>query len=133
MGFQQGMQTSVTVLITGLVVVFSMLIFLTLVIKGYSSAVHSIQVRHKQKQTKSGPGRSKSGQAPGAAPLPAKSMEQNPAAQGEIPGEVLAVLAAAAVSMVPGGTVTSVRRAAAANPGRSSWKMAGLFENTRPF
>ena len=54
-------------------------------------------------------------------------------AEEELSAELLAVLAAAASSVIPGGVIASVHRAAAPDLNQSSWKMAGLLENTRPF
>ena len=136
MGLQEEIQLSLTVLITGLVVVFAMLVFLTLVIKGYGSAVHSIQSRLNGKPDR--------GQAvPGGLPEFAPEAEAPEAAiaavdalepeEGEIPGEVLAAISAAVSCMFPQGSVTAVRRSAPAGRGRSPWGMAGLLENTRPF
>ena len=66
---------------------------------------------------------------------PASAEQLRPAAapqvQTEIPGEVVAAIAAAVFCMEPGAAVTSVRRAK--TPGVSAWKMAGLLENTKPF
>jgi Na+-transporting methylmalonyl-CoA/oxaloacetate decarboxylase gamma subunit len=135
MNVQQEMQISLTVLITGLVVVFLMLIFLTLVIKGYGNAVHSLQSRYNRKKSRDEGPLLKSEPAQAAEPVPAEPQPllQSSTTEG-IPDEVLAVLAAAASSVIPGGVITSVRRAAVAPDfGRSSWKMAGLLENTRPF
>jgi Na+-transporting methylmalonyl-CoA/oxaloacetate decarboxylase gamma subunit len=52
MNFKQELQISLTVLLTGLVVVFLMLIFLTLVIKGYGSAVQFLQAKYHKRQPK---------------------------------------------------------------------------------
>ncbi|QNK41445.1 OadG family protein [Caproicibacter fermentans] len=133
MNFQQEVQISLTVLITGLVVVFLMLIFLTLVIKGYGKAVNSLQSKLNQRPRESMPV-PKPEPVPAAAPAPSEpAAEEAPAAEEGISEEILAVLAAAAYSMIPGGVVTSVRRAAVQSRAKSSWGMAGLLENTRPF
>lgn len=52
-------------------------------------------------------------------------------AQVGIPGEIVAAIAAAVACLEPGAVVTSVRRMP--QGGVSSWKLAGLLENTRPF
>ena len=130
MDLQQELQISLTVLITGLVVVFLMLVFLTMIIKGYGNAVHTLQSRYNHQ---------KGDTLPLPEPKPVSAVEPAPrepqlSAVGEsMPDEVLAVIAAAAASMIPGGTVTSIRRAAASDFDRSSWRMAGMLENTRPF
>lgn len=133
MDVQQEVQISLTVLITGLVVVFLMLIFLTLVIKGYGNAVHSIQSRHDQKRPQGAQQPLQKFEPVQAAEPVAESPQQIPAEEEEISAELLAVLAAAASSVIPGGVIASVRRTAAPDLNRSSWKMAGLLENTRPF
>ncbi len=133
MNVQQEVQISLTVLITGLVVVFLMLIFLTLIIKGYGNAVHSIQSRHDQKQLRDARPLPEFEPVRAAEPAEGESPLRIQAGGEGIPDEVLAVLAAAASSAIPGGVVSSVRRAAAPDFGRSSWKIAGLLENTRPF
>ena len=136
MGLQEKIQLSLTVLITGLVVVFVMLVFLTWIIKGYGNAVHSIQSRLNEKHDR--------GQAvPDGLPESVPAAEEAPEAAiaaadaGEpeegISGEVLAAISAAVSCMFPQGSVTSVRRSAPAGRGRSPWGMAGLLENTRPF
>lgn len=134
MNFQQEAQISLTVLVTGLVVVFLMLIFLTLIIKGYGSAIQSLQSRYNRRRLSNEQPLSKSAPTQTFVPVQAEPMPQISTAEEEgISEEVLAVIAAAASSMVPGGIISSVRRAAAPDLGRSSWRMAGLLENTRPF
>lgn len=133
MDLQQKIQLSLTVLITGLVVVFVMLIFLTWIIKGYGNAVHAIQARLNERQ--------EGGRAvPGGLPESASAVEGAPGpaatfgpAGEEIPGEVLAAISAAVYCVFPQGSVTSVRRSVSAGRARSPWGMAGLLENTRPF
>lgn len=114
MGFEQQVQLSLTVLLTGLAIVFIMLIALTFIIKGYGSAV-------KQLQDKLG----------GKPSLPVST--GSPVVQEGIPEEVVAAISAA-VYMMYGTSATqikSIRRAAPSS--RSAWRMAGLLENTRPF
>lgn len=133
MDLQQKMQLSLTVLITGLVVVFVMLVFLTWIIKWYGNAVHAIQARldEKQKEGRAIPdGLLESAPAAEETPEPAAVFDS---AEEEIPGEVLAAISAAVYCMFPQGSVTSVRRSVSAGRTRSPWGMAGLLENTRPF
>ncbi|MFU0833610.1 MAG: Oxaloacetate decarboxylase gamma chain [Oscillospiraceae bacterium] len=133
MNFEQELQISLTVLLTGLVVVFLMLVFLTLVIKGYGSTVQALQAKYRKKQSKQIPSVSKT-ESVSAPPIHETVKEETPQIVEEgIPEEVLAVIAAAAYSVMPGGKITSVRRAARTGRSRSAWGMAGLLENTRPF
>lgn len=56
-----------------------------------------------------------------------------PPVSNEVPAEIVAVIAAAiAYTLGSGVKVLSVRRAEKRKE-RSSWGMAGLLENTRPF
>ena len=121
MNFDQKVQLSIIVLLTGLVIVFVMLIFLTYLIKGYSAIIKNI---HPDEKTKN---------IPKAAPAVQKAFVPVPSVEAGIPEETVAVIAAAVYAMygASAGKVKSIRRAV--QPGRSSWKMAGLLENTRPF
>ena len=72
-----------------------------------------------------------------AAPRPAaekapREAAPQPAAEAGIPEEVVAAIAAAVCCLEPGACVRSVRRAKRQDS-RSTWKTAGLLENTRPF
>ncbi|HEX3040427.1 MAG TPA: OadG family protein [Caproiciproducens sp.] len=118
MSFEQQVQLSLTVLLTGLAIVFIMLIALTFIIKGYGSAVSRLQ--------------DKLGGRPDS-PTPAVTRSTVPAVQQGIPDEVVAAISAAVYMMYgpAAGKVKSIRRAA--QPNRSAWRMAGLLENTRPF
>lgn len=134
MDLQQKVQVSLTVLLTGLVVVFLMLILLTLIIKGYGSAVTSITAKLRAKREKRV---SKDGTALKAATETVKQAEVNlPAetADVSIPAEVVAAISAAVYCMMPGSSIRSLKRAPRQNnTGCSAWNMAGRFNNTRPF
>ena len=68
--------------------------------------------------------------------LAAKQAAPAPQAEAGIPGDVLAVIAAAvAVVCGEGAVVRGVRRVSkrAASSGRGAWSMAGLLDNTRAF
>lgn len=129
---------SMTVLLTGLVVIFSILLLLTFVIKIYSTAVHSIQEKIKRKKSNSS---SKTNPSPKAAPpekkkeIPVASAAAfEPQTEEGIPGEIIAAIAAVIAVMNEQGktnySVKSVKRSAASRP---AWGMAGLMESTRPF
>ena len=51
---------------------------------------------------------------------------------GEIPGEVIAVIAAA-VDAVYGDKPHKIRSVRKSRPARSAWAKAGMLQNTRPF
>lgn len=115
---------SLTVLLTGLVVVFAMLIFLTIVIKIYGSVIYNTT----KKRMESNKPKVEAAPTPAPAPAPAPiEVEEG------ISGEVVAAIAAA-VYMTYGVSASRIRsvKRAAANP-RSLWGEAGRLENTRPF
>lgn len=129
----------VVVTITGIVVVFSMLVLLTLLFAFYGKIADGISGRAKKK---SGEKIKNAAPTPKAAPAAAKktSSAQSvktasaPVSDGSIPEEIIAVIAAAVASMSDGTTgyqIRSVRRAS--RQGASAWRQAALAENTRRF
>lgn len=118
MSFEQQVQLSLTVLLTGFAIVFIMLIALTIIIKGYGSVINRIQNKLDGKPD---------------SPAQAVTRGTVPAVQEGIPAEVVAAISAAVYMMygTSAGQIKSIRRAA--QPNRSAWRMAGLLENTRPF
>lgn len=119
MSLDQKIQLSVIVLLTGLVIVFIVLIFLTYIIKGYGRVLSGLQTNSDGKKEISEP--------LAAAPLQSLSV------QGGIPEETIAAISAAVYALygTSAGRVTGIRRSS--QPNRSAWGMAGLLENTRPF
>lgn len=116
---------SLTILLTGLVVVFLVLIVLTEIIKLYGTLVHNATNKNKK------PKPVEKAQEPAPAPVPAAPAA--PAVEDGIPGEIVAAIAAA-VYCTEGASVSaikSIRRSRSAF--RSAWGMAGVMENTRPF
>lgn len=134
MDFQQKMQISLIVLFTGLVVVFLMLIALTLIIKGYGSAVHSISKRYSERHTGRPSGDAPSGEAEAPEVETRQDTELPAVSMGDIPAETIAAISAAVYCTMPGGRITSLKRAVRKeNPSGTAWGMAGRLWNTRPF
>lgn len=121
---------------SGIVVVFAILILLIFIFYAYGaifSAVTSSKEKKKaakaaleklEKNETEKSGAQVEAAQTGAADLPA---------DGEIPGEIIAVIAAAVAALGDGKTyrVKKVTRAPVA--GRTPWATAGLLENVRPF
>ncbi len=121
-----------TVVITGLLLVFLILILLTLIIALQGKFFDSLEAKKKAK----------------SAPAPSAPAPSAPAAGGNVsaaavlpaPGavtpEIVAVIAAAVAGMEQGGfTIRSIKpvsRAAQAS-GRKAWGQAGVQSNTAPF
>ena len=120
----------VTVLLVGLVVVFSVLIILTFSIWLYSKIVRSI----------TGKSSSKKGDTPqnpkkaAAIPVISNVVKAAAAVEDDV-DEIMAVIAAAVyyagLEDNTAYAVKSVRRVAAA--GRSAWAMAGILQNINSF
>ncbi len=114
-----------TVLI-GIVVVFGVLALLTFVFWLFGVVA--------------GAGKDKSAApkpAPKTVPAPKKAAPAAPApvVEGDVPEEVVAVIAAAVAAMSDGGVRYAVRRISAARGvgARPVWAAAGIAENTQPF
>ena len=127
----ENMDTALVVLVTGLVVVFAVLILLTAIIKIYGTIVSKAQ--NKTAQAKPSKAAEKTApKSPVTAAVPAAPAAA--AVEAGIPGEVVAAIAAAVVSVSEeehkGYAVKSIKRTAGSRP---VWSMAGLMDNTRPF
>ena len=120
--------TTWTVVLTGLLVVFCILIILTFVILGYGTLVYRIQYRKKSSPNSPEIGEDKP-QAAQPTVIPAA-----PAQEEGISGEIIAAIAAAVAVMGEGtGTSYSIRSVKRSSGSRPVWSTAGLMENTRPF
>lgn len=131
--FMTEFETSLVVLIAGLVIVFAVLFLLIGIIKGYGSiilAVMKSREAKRQEKKEKATAAAKSEAAP--APVPAAPAAVSEPAQDGIPGDVIAAIAAAVDFMYGAGThvVTGVKRV---TPNRSAWASAGMIESTRPF
>lgn len=131
------MKLALVILLTGIVVVFSVLVLLIVIIKAYSTAVSSAQNRIEEKKIE----KEKAAQEVKKASVEEQKVEEPEPAEelpdGVIPGEIVAAIAAA-VDTVFGEnavTITSIKRAKPQKTSkrRSAWRSAGIAENTRAF
>lgn len=120
------MEQALTILVTGLVVVFTVLILLIGIIKLYGTIVYNAQNKNKGS-------RKKAEMAKAPAPKPAQPAQDSPAVEEGIPGEVVAVIAAAVASISDGAVTYSLKRVKRSTGARPVWSTAGLMDNTRPF
>ncbi|MCI8496709.1 MAG: OadG family protein [Clostridiales bacterium] len=119
------MDSSITVILTGLLVVFSVLILLTCLIWLFGKIVTAITGGSKKK---SEPVKATD------SPVASKAAVQSAPANSGISNEILAVIAAAVASLSDEtGRQYAVRGVKRASSGRPVWSAAGLLENTRPF
>lgn len=125
-----------TVVITSITLVFAMLVALCLVITGEGRLFDQISAQKKRKQQQEWDAamQNRLPAPPDPAPAPAAAPAA-PAADGGIPAEVVAAIAAAVYTLEgEGAVVHSIRRLPAA-PGsrRGVWGNAGVVQNVRPF
>lgn len=118
---------SITILLTGFAVVFSVLLILIGIIKGYGTVVYNIQNKQQKKKA------SRNAEFPKAE---RESEIASPAVEEEIfeedNDELIAVISAAVYTMYSPSNVRikSIRKA----PSRSNaWRNAGISDNVRPF
>lgn len=124
------MEMALNLLLAGIVIVFFVLVLLIFIIKIYSAIVQAAQ-NGSQKRKDAKKAAEKKPELIKAEPQ--VSTAQPTATDNEaIPGEVIAAIAAAVDAMYDKPVkIKSVRRSRT-NSG-SSWRNAGLFENTKPF
>jgi glutaconyl-CoA/methylmalonyl-CoA decarboxylase subunit delta len=124
-----------TVVIAGIVIVLGILVLLIFVFKAFGAIVHGAETRGKKKKLKAMESQVTVASAPSAPAVKAAPAAPAPVVESGIPGEVVAVIAAAvAASEGPGAVVQSVRRVRPNPVGvRNPWAAAAVAENTRPF
>jgi len=123
---------ALSTLITGMVVVFSVLILLVFLIWLFASLIHWFDGRKAAKAAK----RESLKMMPPPPPVPLESAAPSAPAEepGGIPQEVVAVISAAVSSVTGGkGKVHSIRETRTPRGIRPAWSSAGLLDNTRPF
>ena len=121
---------SAKVILTGFVVVFSVLLLLIIIIKIYSAIVNKAQSTGlKAKNKVAVP------EKPKTAETKAKIVREAPAAAQTdgIPEEVIAVISAAVATMYGGNDKVRIKSVKKSGSKRSAWANAGVIENTRPF
>lgn len=122
------MNLSLVVLISGILVVFLVLIVLTTLIWCYGKIVSSVGGKGGKKQNKT-----EEPSKPVAAPKASSAVKKAaPKAFSGIPGDIIAVIAAAVASL-EGGNKYVIRGVKRSKSSRSAWGNAGVLDNTRPF
>ena len=119
-------------LLAGFVVVFSVLIVLIAVVTIYSKIITSIQNAGKKKKEARNKNKEVVVSAPPAKAHTAYVPQTQDEDDGEIPGEIIAVIAAA-VDAVYGEKKHRIRSVRKTRASRSAWSRAGVLDNTRPF
>ena len=134
---------SLSVILTGVVVVFAMLLVLILAIKLIGSVFGSMgknaeerkaakeQAKAEKAAAKAAAAAKKAAEAASKAAPVAKAAPAPAADQGG----VIAAISAAVYMMLGHGNfkIKSVKKAEGGRRNRNAWKMAGMQDNTRPF
>ena len=116
----------INVTITGIVVVFSMLVLLVLAISAFGLFFGKSGKKENTKPVKT---------VKAVAPAPKAATAGQPVNSGAVSDEIVAVIAAAVASMYEGTEVVPVIRRIKKSDRktRPAWTSAGIFENTRSF
>lgn len=127
-----GWGATLTVVLVGLLVVFSALVLLVLSVTAFGKIGEAVQNRAARRRQK----KAASAESTAAMPAPAENQPaavKEPAPSG-IPGEVVAAIMAAISCMTAGtGKSYTIKRIRRTTDARSVWSAAGVSENTRPF
>lgn len=129
--FMSKVTTSATMLLTGFTVVFSVLILLILIIYIYGTVISKAQKKSKEgkkKKSKANQTEAQSTTVQNTPSIPTANVAQS----NEIPGEIVAVIAAAVDSMYGSNTKVRIKNIKKSGT-RSTWANAGILDNTRPF
>lgn len=127
--------SSAKVILTGLVVVFAMLVLLIFIIKLYSAIVQSTQksIENKKKQKEEAEKAANAKNVVDIVKTTETVAEVTPALEDGISEEVVAVISAAVATLYGSSTKAKIKGIKKAGSGRSAWANAGLLDNTRPF
>ncbi|MBQ1838207.1 MAG: OadG family protein [Ruminococcus sp.] len=121
------------VILTGFVVVFSMLFLLILIIKLYGAIVSSAQRAADQRAKRKERVKERITDGSGVHIIKRPAYVTAPTIEEGIPEEVVAVIAAAVAAYDSTGSKVRIKSIKKANGGRSAWANAGVLDNTRPF
>ena len=119
---------------SGILVVFVILLLLIFIFYAYGGIIRFFTASGEKKAAAKKAAEASAKSEPSASsPLPAAQPVQ--ADDGAIPGEIIAVIAAAVAAMSDGKkyAIKKVSRAQRQTGSRSAWAAMGIYENTRPF
>ena len=134
MDFMEKFNISVSMLLTGFTIVFSVLIFLIFLIWAYGTLVNSVQnaLRERKIRKEHEAFEKEEAERPPVEIKPVAESAPPAPVIGGVPDEIVAVISAAVYSMYGSKEkvkIKSIKRAKT----RSAWANAGVLDNTRPF
>ncbi len=120
--------------VSGIVIVFTILILLIFIFYAYGAIFSAVTTSREKKKAQKAAVAAKAADAqPDGSAAGPETVQLNGETTSEIPGEIIAVIAAAVASLGD-GKVYRVRKVTRTPvSGRTPWATAGLLENTRPF
>ena len=123
---------SLSVILTGIIVVFAMLLLLILTIKLISLLVAGFETLSKNSKDKKA---AKPNASAGSEPAAQAPAGKSAAKETGTPGGVIAAISAAVAMMLGHGNfkIKGIRKADGGSKRRNAWKTAGMQDNTRPF
>ncbi len=118
---------------SGILIVFMILLLLIIIFYAYGGIFRTVTAS-KDKKLAAKKAAEEAEKAKNA-PAPQAVEPAAPADDGTIPGEIIAVIAAAVAAMSDGRkyAVKKVSRSHNQTGGRTRWAALGIYENTRPF
>lgn len=129
----ENLEIGFIILLTGIVVVFSVLVLLIGIIKLYSTIVYNAQNNAKNKKNKNVKNEKTESEAVSLPePVKAETAVEKEPSDGTVPGEVVAAIAAA-IEVIFGQGAVKIKSIKKSSKRRSAWKSAGVAENTRSF
>lgn len=132
----ENLELGLSILLTGIVIVFSVLILLIGIIKLYASIVVSVQkIVDEKKADRIAENENKKVETAVQTEIVEKAEAEPEQAEEDddtIPGEIVAAIAAA-VEMIFGEGSVKIKSIKKSSKRRSVWKSAGVAENTRAF
>ena len=118
----------------GILIVFVVLILLIFIFYAYGGIFRAVTAS-KEKKAAEKKAAEEATKAKPASPEVTAVTQSAAVDDGSIPGEIIAVIAAAVAAMGDGKkyAVKKVSRAQRPTGSRSAWAASGIYENTRPF
>ena len=123
------MMQALILLLAGFLVVFSVLVLLIAIVTIYSKIIRTVQNAGKKKKEIRSADESVKLEKPDLRAVTREEIEDT---DGEIPPEIIAVIAAAVDAMY-GEKPHRIKAVKRSRSSRSAWSRAGALQNTRPF
>ena len=125
----ENMMQALILLLAGFLVVFTVLILLIALVTIYSKIIRVVQSAGEKKKEIRSAEKTENQEKNALRSVTRQEIEDD---DGEIPGEIIAVIAAA-VDAVYGEKPHRIKSVRKSREKRSSWAKAGALQNTRPF